>query len=413
MSRNRIADLAMKRLFPTISLLLLFGVLATASCQSPTSNEEGDVTLLNDSIAAPSPDSVRTIRITAVGDMMCHSPQFKLAKVGADTFDFRPYFEEVGDVLASADFCIGNLETTFAGKDRKYQGYPNFNTPDDYLDAIIETGFDFLVTSNNHSLDHGEDAVYRTIEVLDANEMPHTGTFSSQEDRDSIRVVSIHGITMAILNYTYGMNGYECPEGKDWLVNEIDSTLIIEDIAAAKALEPDLVCVFLHFGAEYIHEPNIYQREYGELAMAHGADIVLGAHPHVVQPVDFFKTNGGTLDSGFVAWSMGNFVSNQSKPDTDAGVIINVEITKDYGKDTIYISDASYVPTWVYRGKQEAKPIHVILPAEKGKGDSSYSYLTPDLHGRMKTAFEKTQGFISKYHPIRLMQLEEWKDLSN
>lgn len=413
MSFHPIADLAMKRLFPTISLLILIGSLFTASCQNPNSNEEGEITMLNDSLSIPSPDSVRTIRITAVGDMMCHSPQFKLAKVAEDTFDFRPYFEEIGDVLASADFTIGNLETTFAGKDQRYQGYPTFNTPDDYLDAIIETGFDFLVTSNNHSLDHGEAAVYRTLEVLDANDMPHTGTFDSQEDRDSIRIVSIHGITMAILNYTYGMNGFQCPEGKDWLVNEIDSTLIIEDIAAAKALSPDLVCVFLHFGAEYIHEPNIYQREYGELAMAHGADIIFGAHPHVVQPVDFFKTEGGTLDSGFVAWSMGNFVSNQSKPDTDAGVIVNVEITKDYGKDTIYISDASYVPTWVYRGKNKEKPIHVILPAEKGLADSSYSYLSADQHARMKAAYEKTQGFISKYHPIRTMKLEEWKSYTN
>lgn len=413
MVREQVRHLFMKRLFPIFSILLLTGSLFTASCQHPVPREEGAISLLNDSIAAPSPDSVRTIRITAVGDMMCHSPQFELAKVGEDTFDFRPYFEEVGEVLASADFTIGNLETTFAGPKARYQGYPTFNTPDDYLDAIQEAGFDFLVTSNNHSLDHGEAAVYRTIEVLDQAGMPHTGTHRSAADRDSIRVVNIKGITMAILNYTYGMNGFQCPEGKPWLVSEIDSTLIIKDLEAANKLNTDLVCVFFHFGNEYTHEPNIYQKEYAGLAIAHGADLILGAHPHVVQPVDFFQTQGGRLDSGFIAWSMGNFVSNQSKTDTDAGIIVNIEITKDYGKDTIYISDHSCVPTYVYRGKNTAKPIHVILPAQKGLADSSYEYLGEAGHADMKSAYEKTRKFVSKYHPIRTMPLEEWKSETN
>ncbi|MBL0020052.1 MAG: CapA family protein [Bacteroidetes bacterium] len=256
--------------------------------------------------AIPKPDSIVTITIRAVGDLMCHAPQFEYARLGTDTFDFRRCYAEVADYLKGADFTIGNIETVFAGPTAKYTGYPTFNSPEDYLDAVKEAGFDFLVTANNHSLDRGGNGAFKTLDVLDKYGFDHTGTYRSPADRDSIRVVNVKGISMAILNYTYGTNGIPIPKDKPWIINLTDTLLIEKDVLAARALKPDLVVVSFHWGLEYQHEPCDSQRIQFEAAAAAGADLILGSHPHVIQPVEYYKTAANaSLDTGFVAWSMG------------------------------------------------------------------------------------------------------------
>lgn len=390
-------------------LLFLSGLALTGCSQQPDKAHPPMAIPVADTLSAEAArpeDSTIVANIAAVGDLMCHSTQFKYASVSTDSFDFRPCFAEVKSYLSGADFTIGNLETVFAGTRVKYEGYPAFNTPDDFLDALKETGFDFLATSNNHSMDQGEKGAIRTLDVLDQYGFDHTGTYRSPADRDSVRVVDIKGIRMAIVNYTYGTNGMPIPEGKPWMVNQIDTALIRQDIAAARQLQPDLVMVFLHFGVENQHEPNSAQKKVVKHAISCGADIILGSHPHVVQPVEMFKTEGGNLDSGFVAWSMGNFLSNQYWRYTDAGIILNLEITKDPVRDTIFISDLSYLPTWVFRGQHPQKKIHVILPAEKGLQDSSYFYINEENQGKMKEAYHDTEKYLTKYRKIRLWKAE-------
>lgn len=359
--------------------------------------------------AAPQADSVVSVHIAAVGDLMCHAPQFTNAKVGADTFDFRPCFAEIKSALEHADFTIGNLETVLGGKELGYKGYPNFNTPDDYLDALKLAGFDFLVTANNHSLDQGEKGVLRTLDKLDEYGIPHTGTHRSQQDRDSVRVVDVKGIKIAIVNFTYGMNGYKCPAGKDWMVNVIDSTLIKKDIAAAKAKKPDLVLAFFHWGNEYEHEPNAYQKANAQHAIHAGADLIFGAHPHVIQPVEKFKTVGATLDSGLVVWSMGNFFSNQVNRYTDAGIVMHINLQKDTRSGKISLGEIGYTPTWVYRGLNPAKKLHVIWPAEVAQRDTlPAAYLTAEYKTKMKQAFEDTEAYINKYRRLNRWEISRW-----
>lgn len=357
---------------------------------------------------APKPDSLVTITIRAVGDLMCHSTQFEYAKVGTDTFDFRRCYAAVADYLRSADFTIGNVETVFAGAGAKYTGYPTFNTPEDYLDAVKEAGFDFLVSANNHSLDRGGDGAFKTIGVLDKYGFGHTGTYLSQQDRDSIRVVDIKGIKVAILNYTYGTNGIRIPADKPWIINLTDTTLIRKDVRAARALQPDLVLVFFHWGLEYQHEPSDSQRIQFDYAAAAGADLVLGSHPHVIQPVEFFKTApSATLDTGLVVWSMGNFISNQYQRYCDAGMILNLQLTKNVTRDSMWISDVAYLPTWVFRGQHPKQHIHTILPAQPHRGDSAYFYLTADLKAKKKQALEDTDRYINLYGKIRRVDVAE------
>lgn len=281
--------------------------------------------IIDDSKSVNDADSTVTITISVVGDLMCHGPQFEYARVNKDSFDFTPVYRNVNKYLKSSDFTFGNLETVTAGKDNKgYTGYPLFNTPVNYLDALKSVGFDLLVTANNHSFDRSVKGVLKTIDELIKRNINYVGTFTSQNDRDSIRVFDINGIKTAILAYSYGTNGNPIPKGRDYLINLINFNMIEHDILTARNKNAELVIVHYHFGDEYIREPVKSQKDAVNKAIEFGADIVIGGHPHVLQPVDFFKTNNGKLDTGFVAYSMGNFFSNQRDRYKDAGLIITL-----------------------------------------------------------------------------------------
>jgi Bacterial capsule synthesis protein PGA_cap len=343
-------------------------------------------------------DSISTATITIVGDLMCHSVQIDYAYVEKDSFDFNGVFSEVKEYLSSADFTIGNLETVLAGKEKGYSGYPFFNAPDDFLEAIYGAGFDLLITANNHALDQGIIGVNRTIEKMDELGLDHTGTYLSQNDRDSIRIYSINGIQLGVIAYSYGTNGVPIPGDKNYIINLIDFNLIEEDINKARNEGAEIVLAFYHFGEEYEREPNIYQRDVVNNTIKAGADIIIGSHPHVVQPVNYFNTNGGSLDTGFVAYSLGNFISNQRWRFSDAGVILNIRISKDIKRDSVYLSDISYIPTWVFKGKTKKGKEFIILPATKFYNDSINSYLTSSDKEKMHQAFKDTKFIISKYN---------------
>ena len=350
-------------------------------------------------------DSVLTATLCFVGDLMCHSTQFNYAKVDADSFDFTGVYREVKKYLSTADLTIGNLETVIAGQKKGYSGYPYFNAPDDFVYALNDAGFDLLITANNHALDQGWDGVKRTIDVINKNKINHTGTFISQEDRDSIRIFSINSIQIAVLAYSENTNGLPIPKGKDFLINLIDEELIKRDIHKARELNVDIVLVNLHYGTEYNREPSDYQKEVVQKIIELGADIIVGGHPHVIQPVDYFKTNSTKLDSGFIAYSMGNFISNQRWRYSDAGVILNIQISKNIYTDVVFINDVSYIPTWVFKGQTEKGREYIILPSQINDNDSNYNFLTDYDRRLMTEAFNDTKEIVTKYKSdIRLLQ---------
>jgi poly-gamma-glutamate synthesis protein (capsule biosynthesis protein) len=343
-------------------------------------------------------DTLITATINVVGDLMCHSTQFNYAHVKDDSFDFNGVFSEVKQYLSDADFTIGNLETVLAGKKKRYSGYPYFNAPDDFLLAIKEAGFDFLVNANNHAIDKGAKGVKRTIKKMDELGINHTGAYSSQRDRDSIRIFNINGIHLAILAYSYSTNGVPIPKGKNYIINLIDYDLIEKDIANARSKRLDIVLVYFHFGEEYQRQPNSYQKEVINNTIKAGADIIIGSHPHVVQPVDYFKTNQANLDTGFVAYSLGNFISNQRWKYSDAGVIVKINVSKNILSDSVYLSGVSYLPTWVFKGKTKKGREYIILPSSKSYDDSLHSYLSKSDKEKMQQAFEDTRYIITKFN---------------
>ena len=195
-------------------------------------------------------DSTTTATISFVGDLMCHSTQFKYAMLRDSTYNFKPVYRYVKDYLNQADLTVGNLETVLGGDSTNYSGYPLFNSPDEYLTALKYAGFDLLITANNHSLDMGEYGIRRTIEQIKKNKMLYSGTSLTKSERDSVKLIDLNGIKLSLLSYTYGTNGNIIPKGKEYLVNRINFNKIKNDIQKSEENEADMIIVYYHFGEE-------------------------------------------------------------------------------------------------------------------------------------------------------------------
>ncbi len=344
------------------------------------------------------PDSISEMTINLVGDLMCHLPQTNNAKLPNGEYDFNPSFEYIKPYLQDANITIGNLETTFAGTTQPYAGYPAFNSPDAYCKAIKEAGFDFLVTANNHSMDTREDGLLRTIDVIKKNGLGYAGTYLNQRDHDSIRIIPIKGIKLGILNYTYGTNGAYPHTDHKYMLNVIDSAGITNAVKLAKQNGADIILVFYHMGLENITEPTLAQKDAVRFALDAGATLVIGAHPHVVGPTKTLYSSA-INDTAFVAYSLGNFLSNQYWRYTDAGVILKLTIQKNVTKNKTSFKSANYLPTWVYRG-DGSKKMHILFPAQWANDSTKLPlFLNVSHKQKMAEAFEDTKSIITKYNP--------------
>lgn len=354
----------------------------------------------------PPKDSISEITINLVGDLMCHKPQTTNAEVSHGVYDFKPSFEYIKPYLQDADLTIGNLEMTFAGTSRPYAGYPAFNAPDAYCAALKDAGFDFLVTANNHSMDTGEEGLLRTIDVVKKNNLGYAGTYIDQKDRDSVRIIDVKGVRLGVLNYTYGTNGSYPSSDHKYMLNVIDSAAISEDAKAAKQKGADIILVFYHMGLENIQEPTQAQKDAVRYALNAGATLVIGAHPHVVGPTKVVYS-AAINDTAFVAYSLGNFLSNQYWRYTDAGVVLKLCVHKNFTKKTTSYKSASYMPTWVYRG-DGLKKMHILFPAQWASDSTKLpSFINASHKQKMMEAFEDTRAILTKYNPLLQLKSEK------
>jgi poly-gamma-glutamate synthesis protein (capsule biosynthesis protein) len=324
--------------------------------------------------ATPSPSPVPktyTVELKAVGDLMMHSPQITAGQFG-NRYDFSSFFKYIAPTLAKGDLVLGNLETPMAGPATGYTGYPMFNSPDAYADAIKAAGFDVVTTANNHALDRREAGLLRTIQVLDRVGLGHTGTFGSADARNTPLLVTKNHIQFGILAYTYGTNGMPIPAGKPYEINLIDPALMQRDVAAARKAGAEVVVVCVHFGTEYQRHPNDYQKRVVDGLFAAGADIILGSHPHVVQPyqVRTIKHADGTSRTGVVIYSLGNFISNQRDNPTDIGGILNVRVVKKAG--AISLDHVSFNPTYVHRYVSGGRRVYNVVPMAQVLRERNY-----------------------------------------
>ena len=233
------------------------------------------------------------VRLLFAGDVMQHFPQVTAARCG-DGFDYRGVFAYLRRRFHAADLVVVNLETTLTRTDR-YTGYPCFRSPVALADALRDAGVDVAVLANNHCCDGGAAGVHTTVAELGRCGILHTGVFTDSLDRAANNPLWVerYGVRFALLNYTYGTNGIPVPAGVE--VNLIDTARMAADLAAARRGAPDCVAVCIHWGNEYERRENAVQRHLAQFLRRHGADLVVGSHPHVVQPFDA----GATATAGW------------------------------------------------------------------------------------------------------------------
>ena len=312
------------------------------------------------------------IRMAVIGDIMCHNSQYKDAYDSkTNTYDFSYVFKDIKEYINSADIAIGNLETTFAGKERGYSNYPRFNTPEQLAQNLKDFGIDVVSTANNHCMDTNYTGLVSTLKYLDEAGIAHTGTNETAEKQDDVLVKDVNGIKIAFLSFTYGTNGIAIPSDKSFAVNLIDQDLILKQIELAKEKNPDLICASMHWGIEYQLKQNSEQEKLKDLLFNNGVDIILGSHPHVLQPMEkqTITSEDGTLKDCFVIYSLGNFMSGQTKENTRNSIILNIDITKSGETGQIKLSNIEYIPIYMYKSTTNANQKYRVLDIERTLND--------------------------------------------
>lgn len=282
-----------------------------------------------------------TICLLFVGDAMQHGPQLSAALRygGGRKYDYSTCFTLIEPEVKAADYAVANLEVPLGGGP-KYSGYPNFSAPDSYAEALRDAGFDLLLTANNHCLDSGMAAARRTLVALDRLGIDHIGTYDTQAQRDSLVpfIKDINGVKFGFLNYTYGTNGIPARDGME--VALIDREKIASEMKKSREAGAEILIVTLHWGVEYAQLENENQRRLADFIFSNGADMVIGSHPHVVQPMKVVH-NEKTGKDALVVYSLGNFLSNQNDTNSRGGALVRVRVVKEPDGSVRFL-DADY-----------------------------------------------------------------------
>ena len=367
--RSNRPKFSMKKIF--CALLFLFLIVLVISNITHAPNKFGITKTSNqpsyENSTQQEEQKDTSISMAVVGDIMCHGPNYKDAyNASTKTYDFSTFFPQIKSYISNADIAVGNLETTFAGGNKTYSGYPTFNSPPQLAKDIQDLGIDVLTTSNNHSMDSGYNGLINTIDTLDNLGISHTGTFKSEEDKNKILIKDVNGVKIAFLSYTYGTNGISIPKGKEYCINLINKDLIKKQLESAKAQNPDVICVSMHWGIEYKVQPNTEQKDLADYLFENGADIILGSHPHVLEPMEkrTVTLSDGTKKDGFVIYSLGNFISAQKDKYTKDSIILNLKITK-HSKGNITIDSYDYTPIYMQDNGANATNRYELVDLEK------------------------------------------------
>lgn len=328
-----------------------------------------------------------TLSLVFMGDIMGHGPQIDGAyDAETKSYDYEPVFQKVKHLFQKSDFTIANLEVTLAGK--PYKGYPQFSSPDELAVACKNSGINVLVTANNHSCDRGKKGIVRTLDVLDSLSILHTGTFRNREEfeKNNLLVLSKNGISVGILNYTYGTNGLPIPEPT--IVNVIDLDKMKTDIKKAQKRNLDKIIAFVHWGAEYQQKQSKEQEEIALFLLDNGVDVVIGGHPHVLQPMHY-QAASALYKENLVVYSLGNFVSNQRQNPRDGGAIFEITFFKD--SQSTRIIDQGYHLVWVNKTKKNDKShLFEVLPCKEYE-DQNYKNLEEKSAQAMKDFIENSR----------------------
>lgn len=363
------------------------------------------------------PAEPKSATIVSTGDLLIHDPILTGAyRADTGSYSFDEIFGQIGPYLQRADYAVANLEVPLGGTEAgKYRGYPTFNCPDSIAEAAKGAGFDMLLTANNHAYDTGAGGMRRTQEVLKSLGLDYTGTRLAEGDKNYL-VREIGGITFGLVNYTYEtprqngrktLNGILLSEQAAPLINSFDYNAlddfygrIGEDISSMENEGAEAVVVYIHWGDEYKLSPNEYQKKIAQKLCDSGVDLIVGGHPHVVEPVETLRSDISGKQT-LCVYSLGNAVSNQRRErmnlktgHTEDGLLFYTTFTKSPdGK--VALTRAEAVPVWVRMTQQAAGKQYTMMPLPREQEAGAFgSSADKATLGRMKESFDRTGGLI-------------------
>ncbi|MCE7791763.1 CapA family protein [Salipaludibacillus sp. CUR1] len=326
---------------------------------------------------------VKEVKIGALGDVLLHENVYDDAETD-DGYDFSPMLTHIKEHLHDLDFVMANQESMPGGTEIGLSSYPLFNSPRQIVDDLQNAGVDLLSLANNHSLDAGLEGLYSAIDHLNKTGMPYTGIFESPEDREEDRIINVQGIDIGVLAYTYGLNGIPVPEGHEYAVSLLDNPHIDEEINQLRE-RSDVVVVHAHWGDEYERMPNDDQRRMAQEFTDAGADIIIGHHPHVLQPIDWLEDEDGR--QAVVFYSLGNFLSGQVFEYTDIGGIgrITVRKVREGDSTSIELAKPDILPTFVQHEDHDNYRVLLLEDAyEKEHIDKSHQKITAHVNQKIE-----------------------------
>ena len=432
----------MKRLLILLLALLMLSGCAGQPAQTPPESQP----LPTETKAPPTdppetapPETIIPIvevgraTITVGGDLMMHIPLINSGK-SSSGYDFTDIFRYVKETVSAADFAVANLETTLAGTGNgdKYSGFPRFNCPDALADAVKETGFDMLLTANNHSYDTNSYGFLRTQEVIRDRELMHLGTTENTED-PRYQIVDINGIKVGMVCYTYGQID---ENGQKWVnvlpvkkslteqINVFDyekTDLFYEEIGGyigqMKENGAEQILVFIHWGNEYQLKQNSHQTSIAQNLCDLGADVIVGGHPHVIQPMEMLTSRTDSGHETLCIYSLGNLLSNQRRDQmdlstghTEDGMLFTFTFVK-YSDGSVYLESAEVLPTWVCV-TYGSKRVYRILPLDKEIEDWAEAFsLSKDNLREAEKSYDRTMEILEESLDAVTDHLEEAKQL--
>lgn len=389
--------------------LVILSVLLLTACNSEkenlannTSVNPQEPTEENKQPVIPKGPEIYTASISAVGDILIHKPVYRDALIGNNQYDFSKMFQPVKSYLESADITIANSESIIGGKELGLSSYPKFNSPYEVGDALKDVGVDVVNMANNHTLDRGEQAIMNATSYWNQLGITYVGSATSKEEAEQIKTITKNNIVFSFLGYTYGTNGLVVPTGKEYLVNYIDEEKMKSDIERAKMIS-DVVVVNLHMGTEYERNFNEKQDQMAQRLADFGADIVIGHHPHVLQPAKWYEGENG--NKTFVIHSLGNFLSSQDKLYTRIGAFIQLDVKKTIVYDmtdnpitSIEVLNPQLLPTYV---KSHNWRNYVIHPLYR---------LTNNELSNAQGIYNEIKTHMTQYMPE--LQFIEWEPVN-
>nr|WP_289037989.1 CapA family protein [uncultured Allobacillus sp.] len=336
----------------------------------------------------------RKFTLGATGDILLHKRVYKHAKKADEEFNFAPQLENVRDLFDEVDLSIVNQESLIAGDALGLSDFPRFNSPSEISHTLKDMGVDIVSIANNHTLDFGEKGIFESIKKWEEIRMPYVGAYKSNEDFNTLRVFHKNGLRIGFLSLTKLMGKMKIPKEKKWIIDHFEGANIIgasKKIRKIRSLDViDVLIVSVHFGEEYHFRPTSIQEEISRSLSDAGADVILGHHPHVLQPVEILYDSRGW--DTFVAYSLGNFFTGQKGLFRQIGGFLNIEIEKPIGDNPVHFSNSKFTLTFcdmfdgykMHKLKDYIEENHIIK-THKGEfnGKDAYEKMVTLLQSRL------------------------------